>query len=296
MHGIESTLYREIAKELPPRSPEIAQMSDAHKDGGTGEAAGVLRLLRRPGSRAEIQNGLGFQEKRIEMDYLLTFEDGSEGLMHHGIKGMKWGVWNAETRRRHLGSTERQQAKYAKKTVKELKRQRKSGYFSGENVPLVNEVHERLGEARKKLMASDPLGQKYYSDPKLQKKYKEQYADQLAKQYDNTPEGRKMYREAVLYDDLDQGSLSAFSFESSYDLYVKDNVKDVNKYFSKQHDAIEEYRNAVKSEVDKVLGPYSKTVYDKGNDWMPTQTLRDEIADQSYSRARDEISSKRKYF
>ena len=31
------------------------------------------------------------------MDYKVTFEDGSEALMHHGIKGMKWGVWNAET-------------------------------------------------------------------------------------------------------------------------------------------------------------------------------------------------------
>jgi hypothetical protein len=32
------------------------------------------------------------------MDYLITFEDGSEGyLAHHGIKGMKWGKWNAET-------------------------------------------------------------------------------------------------------------------------------------------------------------------------------------------------------
>ena len=34
------------------------------------------------------------------MDYLLTFEDGSESLAHFGVKGMKWGVWNAETRAR----------------------------------------------------------------------------------------------------------------------------------------------------------------------------------------------------
>ena len=38
------------------------------------------------------------------MEYKLIFEDGSEALMHHGIKGMKWGVWNAETAARYRGS------------------------------------------------------------------------------------------------------------------------------------------------------------------------------------------------
>ena len=35
------------------------------------------------------------------MDYKFTFEDGSEALAHHGVKGMKWGVWNAETRAKY---------------------------------------------------------------------------------------------------------------------------------------------------------------------------------------------------
>ena len=40
------------------------------------------------------------------MQYKLTFEDGSDGyLAHHGIKGMKWGVWNEETRARRMGGT-----------------------------------------------------------------------------------------------------------------------------------------------------------------------------------------------
>ena len=37
------------------------------------------------------------------MDYKFTFQDGSEALMHYGVKGMKWGVWNAETRARRAG-------------------------------------------------------------------------------------------------------------------------------------------------------------------------------------------------
>lgn len=36
------------------------------------------------------------------MEYMVTFEDGTEGyLSHHGTKGMHWGVWNAETRARY---------------------------------------------------------------------------------------------------------------------------------------------------------------------------------------------------
>lgn len=39
------------------------------------------------------------------MDYLVQYEDGSSGyLSHHGIKGMKWGVWNSETSARYKGS------------------------------------------------------------------------------------------------------------------------------------------------------------------------------------------------
>jgi len=35
--------------------------------------------------------------------FKFTFEDGSECLMHYGVKGMKWGVWNEETKKRHTG-------------------------------------------------------------------------------------------------------------------------------------------------------------------------------------------------
>ena len=40
------------------------------------------------------------------MDYKFTFEDGTETLAHHGVKGMKWGVRNAETLARYSANGE----------------------------------------------------------------------------------------------------------------------------------------------------------------------------------------------
>lgn len=37
-------------------------------------------------------------------NYIIHFEDGSEALAHYGVQGMKWGVWNEETRRRHASA------------------------------------------------------------------------------------------------------------------------------------------------------------------------------------------------
>lgn len=37
------------------------------------------------------------------MDYKFTFQDGSEAIAHYGVKGMKWGIWNFDTRRKYEG-------------------------------------------------------------------------------------------------------------------------------------------------------------------------------------------------
>ncbi len=60
--------------------------------------------------------------------YKFTFEDGSEALMHHGTKGMKWGVWNSETSARYRGhggkSSERLFVSGSSKT-----QDKESGYY-----------------------------------------------------------------------------------------------------------------------------------------------------------------------
>ena len=66
-------------------------------------------------------------------EFKLTFEDGSDGyLAHHGIKGMKWGVWNEETRRRHLGmhAQKRAEKEKAKQLANLEKRSSEAGRYA----------------------------------------------------------------------------------------------------------------------------------------------------------------------
>lgn len=48
------------------------------------------------------------------MKYRFTFDDGSEALIHYGVRGMKWGIWNSETRAKYQGGTSKEAKKYLK--------------------------------------------------------------------------------------------------------------------------------------------------------------------------------------
>lgn len=52
-------------------------------------------------------------------EIIFTFDDGSQALMHYGVMGMKWGVRNAETRRKYAGGKgERKLAKQQERVNK----------------------------------------------------------------------------------------------------------------------------------------------------------------------------------
>lgn len=57
-------------------------------------------------------------------------------LVHHGIKGMKWGVWNDETRAKRLGGGKKNRASNSKKAVANRKKERKN---AEDNVSLMSD-------------------------------------------------------------------------------------------------------------------------------------------------------------
>ena len=75
------------------------------------------------------------------MEYLITFDNGSCAVLEHsGVKGMKWGVWNAETRARRAG------ARQHKKNLRALDSQLKVATMMGSNTKNVADMHRKTAE------------------------------------------------------------------------------------------------------------------------------------------------------
>lgn len=54
-------------------------------------------------------------------DYIITIDAGDKFLCHHGKKGMKWGVWNAETAARYNGTTTAKPSSAKQTAIKKTK-------------------------------------------------------------------------------------------------------------------------------------------------------------------------------
>lgn len=101
--------------------------------------------------------------------YIVTFEDGSEAyLEHHGVKGMKWGVWNAETRARRAGAKAEKAGRKALDAYNKLqgasnRQVNRPGFLSNHQVNMAANRYVRAqGKAatlgKKAGVADDPYG------------------------------------------------------------------------------------------------------------------------------------------
>jgi hypothetical protein len=81
--------------------------TNPHTHGTNQPSTGISEQLQNAYTNGNV---IPAEQKRLrhsseDTGYVLSFEDGSYGyLAHHGIKGMKWGVWNSETRARYTGT------------------------------------------------------------------------------------------------------------------------------------------------------------------------------------------------
>lgn len=78
------------------------------------------------------------------MNYKFTFQDGSEALMHYGVKGMKWGVWNEETASRYRGESSKAKKKYSKAVESQGRLDRYRTLF-----PASHKVLQRIGSRKR---------------------------------------------------------------------------------------------------------------------------------------------------
>lgn len=87
------------------------------------------------------------------MDYILTFEDGSDGyLSHHGVLGMKWGVRNAETQARYRrdGTSKSTSFRTNRKAKKDAKEFAEAKMYYGEGAGTRRKLIKNRVEQRSK--------------------------------------------------------------------------------------------------------------------------------------------------
>ena len=120
------------------------------------------------------------------MEYKFTFEDGSSYFMHYGVQGMKWGVWNSETRRRYSDHDVRRIAK------QDAKQAAKLTYKYGSSAKKKRDEHSNVVESRKRILGPEynMAYNKYYAKQN-HRKLASKSQKQLAKDLQAVPKSYK---------------------------------------------------------------------------------------------------------
>lgn len=98
------------------------------------------------------------------MEYLVTFENGTEGyLSHHGVKGMSWGIWSPTTVRKYKqGNGGSNVSSRWKKSDGAVKGTSDKNAKSKKNAASSKKVETVIDEGKKWKLKEDPLHKGYY--------------------------------------------------------------------------------------------------------------------------------------
>ena len=143
-------------------------------------------------------------------------------LYHSGTKGMRWGVWNAETRARYLGRPAKKALAVGKKVGKAVGRQTtKAKKFAGE-------------QATKAKKAAIAKAKKDYGEYKEKKYYKKLHKKKLSQMTDKEIEDltKRVQQETILKDA--KYEMRTKNVRKFYDEYAKQPVNSFATTFGTQ--------------------------------------------------------------
>jgi len=170
-------------------------------------------------------------------DYLITTDTGEQFLAHHGVQGMKWGKWNAETAARYAGSGSRK--KYIDASPKtEVVEYRAKKAKEKENKPYATVFGESIGKFQRDHAMKNSRTQVYDIAKHLGNKEEiEDWKKTPATEYDPRDTKHKNFHEAFL-DDTNRAGKAYYDRAQSIDKRIKNNQKTVAERLKREEEEL----------------------------------------------------------